>query len=123
MSWNSNEIVPKVLVPPLTAFAMARWKQVHHHRYTPDHDDHHVNGELAMAAAWYALPPSADPSLSENMWPKDWSVPEIPFNPTIQQRKDQLAKAGALLMAEWERLDRLENEVHNLHHPSAGDAP
>lgn len=99
------------------AFAIERARQMHEKGYWPEHDDTHTAGELASAAAWYAIPhgwadeqvePEAAEAAHAALWPKDWSVPEVANEPTIAQRKRELEKAGAMLAAEWERLVRLE---------------
>ncbi|HEX8421149.1 MAG TPA: hypothetical protein VF638_14180 [Sphingomonas sp.] len=63
------------------------------------HDDTHVHGELALAAAAYAaaiLYPTAVPWYWP--WNRRW------WKPTNRRR--DLVKAGALILAEIERLDR-----------------
>lgn len=97
------------------AFAIERARQMHEKGYWPEHDDTHTAGELAAAAAWFAIPREtageAEPDAAAAyaaLWPKDWTVPELAMEPTTAQRKRELEKAGALLAAEWERLDRLE---------------
>lgn len=74
--------------------------------WTAEHDDQHDGGELAEAAACYALA-SADPEGADcplvalgAFWPWDpkWWKPG--------NRRRMLIKAGALILAEIERLDR-----------------
>jgi hypothetical protein len=74
-----------------------RKRQVSVEGWTPEHDDQHASGELACAAACYAVGGDAEPP---PMWPwdADW------WKPTSQRR--MLVKAGALILAEIERLDR-----------------
>lgn len=77
--------------------------------WTPEHDDLHTDGELALAAATYALPRTwrrhfGGQSERPACWPwlaKDWK-------PTPRDRKRELVKAGALIVAELERLARAE---------------
>lgn len=75
--------------------------------WTTSHDDRHKCGELAMAAACYALPPHMrhddpdDPS-PPAMWPIEWD--EEWWKP--RSRRRDLVRAAALLVAEIERLDR-----------------
>lgn len=83
--------------------------------WTSDHDDSHTKGEMAAAAGIYALVASSSDrrwivkGLSGNdyiaaamkLWP--WDKPW--FKPTDPRR--DLVKAGALLLAEIERIDRL----------------
>jgi hypothetical protein len=83
-----------------------RRRQVEVEDWTPDHDDGHKSGELAIAAACYALNATDDTDGPEvrfvgaELWPwaDEWWKPTDP-------RRD-LVKAGALLIAEIERLDR-----------------
>ena len=72
-----------------------RRRQISAECWTPEHDDAHRNGELAQAAACYA-----DGEFSD-IWPWDESW----WKPTTRRRN--LVKAGALILAEIERLDRL----------------
>lgn len=93
-----------------------RWRQATG-RWSTDHDDSHPHGELAQAAAVYALcregPPKPreaselyqsrrwDFNILGAIWPRDWH-----FNP--KDRRTNLVRAAALLLAEIERLDRAE---------------
>lgn len=64
--------------------------------WTPEHDDAHVSGEFAQAAADYAMP-GQHPVPGVGWAPKKAELP----------RRLQLIKAGALILAELERLDRM----------------
>lgn len=68
--------------------------------YGEIHDDHHVEGEIAEAAAAYAALDTRSESLTSEMWP--WRPHE--FKP--RDRRSNLVRAGALILAEIERLDR-----------------
>lgn len=85
--------------------AAERRRQVEVEGWSPEHDDSHQPGELARAGGCYAwcafdrlhwrsagLEPSAWP------WDANWWKPQNP-------RRD-LVRAGALILAEIERLDR-----------------
>lgn len=79
--------------------------------YTSEHDDTHNEGQLAMAAVNYACT-SRNRMYVRSLYP--WDANEY-FHPdktgTIDGRIKDLAKAGALIVAEIERLNRLkENE-------------
>ncbi|MGQ9945983.1 hypothetical protein [Pseudomonas aeruginosa] len=88
-----------------------RRRQVEAEGWTPEHDDEHDSGEIACAAVCYALPP-AHPARIEgalgrygrdpNIWPwtRDW------WKPAPNDRRRELIKAGAVVLAEIERLDR-----------------
>lgn len=95
---------------PLSHAAQAvlaeRERQVTVEGWTPEHDDAHTTGGMAVAAACYAgqgLPPRHAEGLVSLLWPftgwaRNW------FKPRDQRRN--LVKAGALILAEIERLDR-----------------
>jgi len=116
---------------PLSKAAMdllcERARQVDQEGWTPDNDDtEHGNGQLAIAAACYAISAGANNGVRHLLagkrwtlydgnqvvtafywlwsltikWSSDW------FKPTTRRR--DLVKAGALILAEVERLDRLE---------------
>lgn len=83
-----------------------RRRQIEAEGWTPDHDDEHGGGQMARAAACYALSGSCAPNdetaaiLVDLAWP--WS-PEW-WKPTTSRR--DLVKSAALIFAELERLDR-----------------
>ncbi|HHG4316562.1 TPA: hypothetical protein ACPWEX_003144 [Pseudomonas aeruginosa] len=83
-----------------------RRRQVEAEGWTPEHDDAHSHGEMARAAACYALAGSSAPNdgtaalLVSLAWPWD----EQWWKPTSARR--DLVKACALALAEIERLDR-----------------
>ena len=82
-----------------------RQRQVEAEGWTPEHDDGHEEGEMARAAACYALIAG---SQSRSLWqcelPNFWPWDEEWWKPT--ERRRDLVKAGALILAEIERLDR-----------------
>lgn len=80
-----------------------RQRQVTDEQYEPDADDQYTQGELAYAAAAYAITPAKIPPIDlwAGLWP--WAVEA--FKPTDARRN--LVKAGALILAEIERIDRL----------------
>ncbi len=83
-----------------------RRRQVEAEGWTPEHDDEHSHGQMARAAACYALAGSSAPNdgtaalLVSLAWPWD----EQWWKPTSTRR--DLIKACALALAEIERLDR-----------------
>lgn len=89
----------------LEDIAAERRRQIEAEGWTLEHDDRHAEGELAQAAAAYAAASTfyrVDPYaavLSVWPWSRAWLKPTTP-------RRD-LVKAGALIIAEIERLDRL----------------
>lgn len=106
-----------------------RDRQINREGWTPEHDDEHADGELAMAASCYAAPrriyvqrQSVDAVHFEEPWPwehrwdKRFALGERKENPgnmlprietlTEADRIDLLVKAGALIAAEIDRLQR-----------------
>ncbi|MDE2106773.1 MAG: hypothetical protein KGL39_56685, partial [Patescibacteria group bacterium] len=74
-----------------------RRRQMEDEGWSPEHDDQHTHGEMANAAACYAID---SPSLWPMSWNWSWWKPK--------DRRRDLARAGALIAAEIDRLDRLE---------------
>lgn len=110
-----------------------RQRQVEAEGWTPEHDDHHREGELSEAAACYAhtaslsayfaiqqqLPEeersfNMDEVPAPHLWPAPnrrdetmdlmWPWGKEAWKPG--ERRQMLVKAGALILAEIERLDR-----------------
>jgi hypothetical protein len=92
----------------VAAIAEERARQVAKEGWTPEHDDDHDNGSLAAAAATYALV-AREQALGDkgpfrsnpDLWP--WEAKW--FKPRDQRRN--LVRAGALIAAELDRLDRI----------------
>lgn len=95
----------------LDDIAAERLRQINMEGWTLEHDDTHDRGELADAAAAYAIGPGRFPfslGVVEHpiqsppmMWP--WTVSW--WKP--RDRRYDLIRAGALIVAEIERIDRL----------------
>lgn len=83
---------------------LAVLEERHHQQekgYTAVHDDAHVCGELAKAAACYAFGPT-----EPNMGPLPyWPFKKEEWHPSDNHRKNCI-KAAAMLLAEIERIDR-----------------
>ncbi len=92
-----------------------RERHVTQEGWTSEHDDEHNKGEMAHAAACYAIGarvkyhsrfvtrgPNRHAYQPSEMWP--WDVKW--WKPSDYRRN--LVKAGALILAEIERLDRME---------------
>lgn len=102
-----------------------RQRQMTHEGWTPEHDDTHAGGQMALAAGCYAMFASASDSQRANTdmpgslaslgktitgwaaWLQIWPWDRKWWKPTDRRR--DLVKAGALIIAEIERLDRLES--------------
>ena len=88
-----------------------RRRQVEVEGWTPEHDDEHSLGEMAALAAFYAVPDGVrewdfsgtgyGDTLAEALLPSGWTAR------AGEDRRRDLVKAGALILAEIERLDRM----------------
>jgi hypothetical protein len=80
--------------------AAERRRQIEKEGWTPEHDDAHDNDQMAQAAAAYALATFAPWEAKRRIWPWDlkWWKP--------RGHRENLVRAGALIVAEIERLDR-----------------
>ena len=77
-----------------------RTRQINEEGWTPAHDDQHAKGELATAAYCYVRWGGRLFAPAEWPWSNQW------WKPTDRRR--DLVKAAALIVAEIERLDRAE---------------
>ncbi|MDJ3786454.1 DUF550 domain-containing protein [Salmonella enterica] len=90
-----------------------RLRQIHMEGWAPEHDDTYDGGELAGAAACYARHVSArgwvyaenPAAYQDEDVPGDWPWAEEWWKPTTPYR--DLEKAGALILAEMERINRV----------------
>lgn len=92
--------------------AEERKRQIEVEGWTDLHDDNHEMDELALAAASYALPSYARPSNqfhTARMEPQTWPWSGEYWKPSISDRVRELQKAGALIAAEIDRLNRLND--------------
>ena len=87
---------------------LERERQIGQEGWTPEHDDEHVDGEMADAAACYAFNSSL---LNSNDPPRNWPWRRESWKPCDRRR--MLVKARALLLAEIERLERLDRARAN----------
>lgn len=93
----------------LQMIAAERARQITEEGYTPEHDDQYASGALAMAAATYATPEEhRDYSQGAHLLPipNTWPWPSYRWQPAARDRIRELVKAGALILAEIERLQR-----------------
>jgi len=102
---------------PLTGvelIAKERKRQIDVEGFSAEHDDELINDELSNAAACYALSPeylamNVDDggSLLHTVFPfnMEW------YKQTMGDRKRDLVKAGALVAAELDRLNRMEAKL------------
>lgn len=91
----------------ITEIAAERRRQIEGEGWTPEHDDQHASGEMAMAAAAYAY--NAGQGETGRSWnvgrhPVVWPWSDEWWKP--KDRRRDLVRAAALIVAEIERLDR-----------------
>lgn len=86
-----------------TRIAAERDRQVLSLHWDAAHDDDHARGELAQAAACYALVGLRSCRTIEKLWPWDG----VDWKAEGRTRIRQLEKAGALIAAEIDRLLRM----------------
>lgn len=108
----------------LDDIAAERARQIEKEGWTPEHDDQHEDQSMAQAAACYAYPRFWHELLHRHMggrwadivpwlWPTGWA--KTWWKP--KDRRSDLIRAAALIVAEIERLDRAA--ARNM----LGDAP
>ncbi len=87
-----------------------RVRQITKEGYSPAHDDAHLNGELAKAASVYAsvaaICTKESMEIPPCFRPKDWPLDLASFKKSTPRR--MLVKAAALILAEIDRIDRLD---------------
>lgn len=85
-----------------------RQRQISTEGWTPEHDDEHVNDEIAAMACYYVMPPGArewsgpdgyGATLGEAIRPEGWDAKDC-------DRRRELVNGAALALAELERIDR-----------------
>jgi len=93
--------VPRESLPAHAGVLAERQRQITAEGWTPEHDDHHTYGEIADAAACYALwAGGTAPHNFAQWWP--WDREWLKFG----SPREMLVKSGALILAEIERIDR-----------------
>ena len=86
--------------------AAERARQIAVEGWTPAHDDEYLADDLALAGAIYALPADLRPEVPGEQVPDYWPWDPKWWKPTPNDRVRELVKAGALIVAEIERLQR-----------------
>ena len=85
-----------------------RERQITVEGWTPEHDDKHERGEMAAAGGCYAIVAGCSDRSREQF--VDQPYPEWPWDRKWWKPKDRrcdLVRAAALIVAEIERLDRI----------------
>lgn len=90
--------------------AKERQRQVEKEGWSSEHDDKHNKGELAKAAACYCICDDLRESNRNRKYLfilRYWKFSPEFWKPSQDNRIKELAKAGALIAAEIDRLQRL----------------
>ncbi len=106
----------------LAEIGAERMRQIAVEGWTPEHDDQHSNHEMAVAAACYAAPGARD-GFNVGNRPRNKILPFWPWSLNWWRSKDRrsdLVKAAALIVAEIERLDRATARAAMQETPDAG---
>ena len=107
--------------------AEERERQISQEGWTPEHDDFHAHGEIACAAACYANHASVTSYLNGQAGhversaepPRYWPWEDEWWKPSNDNPVRDLVKAGALIAAEIDRLQRHESNSELNERPSA----
>ncbi|MFT2788880.1 hypothetical protein ACMV5I_02275 [Serratia sp. T13T92] len=105
---TNSELERRLQQPALADVMTERQRQINAEGWTSDHDDEHENNEMAFAAACYALY-AGNPYPGQGYTPPEWPWDAEFWRPSTERR--DLVKAGALILAEIERLDRAAAKV------------
>ncbi|WP_343728489.1 hypothetical protein [Duganella sp.] len=100
----------------LRDIAAERQRQISAEGWTPEHDDKHTAGDMAIAASCYAWAgcSHAESDVQSKRLPLDWPWSAAWWKP--KDKRSNLVRAGALILAEIERLDRAQFAIE-----TAGD--
>lgn len=111
--------------------AAERRRQIEVEGFTSEHDDEHQRGEIAAAAAAYAEMATADRDYEDGWIVYPDGIRSITVTPPSiwrwewkwwkpKNRRADLIRAGALIVAEIERLDRIETAPRTVDRFAAG---
>lgn len=96
------ELEARAVSAAATDVLAERQRQISMEGWKPEHDDEYCNGELAMAAVCYINETGTVNRNGGKPWGWPWDASW--WKPNIRRRN--LVKAGALVLAEIERIDR-----------------
>jgi hypothetical protein len=116
------------MIPPAELIRIERRRQIDKEGYTAAHDDQYKDGELMDAAMCYYLFATGkagwdEPHPATETYTNNWAAAPPPlgwpwaaewWKPQSQLRC--LVKAGALMLAETERLQRAYLPIHHVSH-------
>ena len=97
----------------IALIAAERQRQIHLEKWDSGHDDEHDEDQLALAGASYALPCYRRIGCThDRSIPDTWPWSRECWKPTPGNRVRELVKAGALIAAEIDRLQRRARDGH-----------
>jgi len=97
-------MVSEHLTPAAVSVLAERQRHVTGEGWTPEHDDQHEHGEMALAAASYAVAEDMAEHYNDCSAPPFWPWSLEWWKPKTYRKN--LVRAAALLLAEIERIDR-----------------
>lgn len=116
---TQDRVKPEPKPTPLEAIGAERKRQIEVEEFTAEIDDEYVRGELFSAALCYLIQAQCWPSAPKYRLPGvnvplHWPLPTQWWKPTSVRRC--LEKAGALAMAERDRIWRAEKSLSHVGH-------
>ena len=105
LGWFLREIEMELTKAASDVLAERR-RQIDTEGWTREHDDQHDEGDMAIAGACYAAKAAGRGLHSSNSVPSLWPWDADWWKPSDKRRN--LVKAGALILAEIERMDRAD---------------
>lgn len=114
---DDDKIPAEKLETGIGLIAKERQRQIDVEGWTPEHDAGHTDESLSYVAACYAIPHNGRNIFAGNgglsnvqrvLWPDTWDKKY--WKPTPDDRIKELAKAGALIAAEIDRLKAISND-------------
>lgn len=100
---SPDEPTNQRVFPALAAVAHERRRQVAEKGYSTEQDNGYLRDELVIAGIALALSSIGSVTAAESFWPHGWRERDW-FD---RDRRAELVKAGAMIVAEIERIDRL----------------
>lgn len=92
-----------------------RVRQIAIKGFSNAHDDQFINDELAQVAACYTLP-EKNRQATSGLWPGNWNTSK--WKPSPDHRIAELVRAGSLIVAEIDRLQRCRKKANEKIVPS-----
>jgi len=101
--------IPKLLSTGVELITKERERQMLEEGWSAEHDDKHPRGHLALAGACYALNFALYEKIAKELWPWDWEWWKPAKTATLTDGIRELTKAGALIAAEIDKLQRTQS--------------